>query len=71
MPGRAHRWQQPEHLPSPEELGKHPGEWVAIVKRKIVAAGKDPTKVLDAGRRKAKGEQPTMFHVPTGEVLLF
>ena len=66
---RAHRWHQPAHLPSPKELGKHPGEWVAIVNRRIVAAGKDFSEVLRQGRSKTKG-QPHMFRVPTAEVLL-
>lgn len=69
MAGRAHRWHQPSHLPSPKELGKHPGEWVAIVNRKIVASGADFGKVLDEGRTKTKG-QPHMFRVPTPETLL-
>ena len=58
-------------LPPARILGQHPGEWVAILHRKIVVAGKDPRRVLGQARRRAKGEEPRMFHVPTGEVLLF
>ena len=42
---------------------------MAIVNRKIVAAGTDFREVLRKGRSKTKG-QPHMFHVPTAETLL-
>ncbi|MDE1837981.1 MAG: hypothetical protein KGJ23_15375 [Euryarchaeota archaeon] len=71
MTPRARRWHQPSHLPSPRELGKHPGEWVAIVNRKIVAAGTDPRRVLAEGRTRSRGLEPSMLHVPAGEVQFF
>ncbi|MDE1820317.1 MAG: hypothetical protein KGJ23_06005 [Euryarchaeota archaeon] len=61
MPGR------PRHPPSPlppvSELARHPGEWVAIVNRKIVASSRDMRKALAAGRTAAKGREPSMFRV--------
>ena len=62
--------RQAPGLPSPKELGKHPGEWVAIVNRKILASGKDALKVLAEARLAAHGKEPSMFRVPTGEILL-
>lgn len=67
---RSTRTRQDPHLPPPEVLGKHPGEWVAIVNRRIVAAGVDFRKVLSEGRLTAHGKEPSMFRVPTGEILL-
>lgn len=57
-------------LPPARELGKHPGEWVAIVNRRIVASGKDALKVLLKARMAAPDKEPSMFRVPTGEILL-
>jgi hypothetical protein len=66
---KGHRWHQPSRLPSPEELGKHVGEWVAIVNRRVVASGKDPIQVRDEGRSKSHHE-PFMMHIPAGNMLL-
>lgn len=69
MVKKGREWHQPSHLPPPQELGKHLGEWVAIVNRKIVASGKDPIQVRDEGRSKSHHE-PFMMHIPAGNLLL-
>ncbi len=61
MPVKPRRPASP--LPPSAELARHPGEWVAIVNRKIVASGKDMRKALAEGREAAKGREPSMFRV--------
>ena len=62
------RENRPTEEPTPENLGDHRGEWVAIVGRRIVAYGADPVKVFtDASRAH---HEPVVFKVPSGEVMI-
>lgn len=54
--------------PTPEDLGNHRGEWVAIVGRHIVAYGADPVKVFTEASR--THHEPVVFRVPSGEVMI-
>ncbi len=62
-----------EKDPSPEELGKHLGEWVAVYSGKIVAHGKDPKIVLTEATRGARAPQaqPMIYRVPERKLLLY
>ena len=62
-----------EKDPSPEELGKHLGEWVAVYGGKIVAHGKDPRTVLNEATRGARAPkaQPMIYRVPERKLLLY
>ena len=57
-------------LPSPRVLGRHAGEWVAIVNRKIIASGRDYLQVVAEAERTAKGKEPSLLHVTSNEILL-
>ena len=54
----------------PSELGKYRGEFVAELDGRSLAHGKDPLKVLEEGKAKAKGREPLIYRVPTGEVMI-
>lgn len=62
-----------EKDPSPGELGKHLGEWVAVCGGKIIAHGKNPELVLDEASRKARAPkaQPMIYRVPERKLLLY
>lgn len=45
---------------------KYPNMWVACVKRRIVAYGKNITKVLDSARQKVKSDQIPLIFVEKG-----
>lgn len=62
-----------EKDPSPDELGKHLGEWVAVYGGKIIAHGTNPVMVLGEATRKtapAKA-QPMIYRVPKRNLLLY
>jgi hypothetical protein len=67
MSATPHGWHQPSDLPSPEELGKHAGEHVAVLDRKVVAHGKDMSRVHDRALTRSKGREPTMMYVPRAD----
>ena len=54
--------------PTPQELGKYRGTWVAVVGRHIVASGSDPVKVLTEASQ--THHEPMIFKVPSGEVMI-
>jgi hypothetical protein len=60
----------PRHTdePTPLELGKHRGSWVAVVGRRIVAHGTDPVKVFAEASK--THHEPMIFKVPAGEVMI-
>jgi hypothetical protein len=62
-----------EKDPSPNELGKHLGEWVAVYGGKIIAHGKNPELVLTEAARKAPAPeaQPMIYRVPERKLLLY
>jgi len=59
--------------PSPDELGKHLGEWVAVYGGKIIAHGMNPTLVLgEATKQTAPANaQPIIYRVPERKLLLY
>jgi hypothetical protein len=59
--------------PSPDELGRYLGEWVAVFGGKVIAHGKDPELVLgEATRMIAPAHaQPMIYRVPRRNLLLY
>lgn len=66
MVSRSEQREQDE--PSPDDLGKYRGRWVAVVGRRIVADGTNPKDVLL--RAKAHDREPVIFKVPAGEIMI-
>ena len=57
--------------PSPSELGSHSGQWVAILRGRVVASGRNPLTVLAEGRKLAGKGEPMVFRVPhAGDIYL-
>ena len=69
MLGKAITRDQSGDDPTPQELGKHRGEWVAVVGRKVLAFGPDPAAVLKNAMAKTP-QQPMIYRVPAGEVMI-
>ncbi len=61
-----------EKDPSPDELGKHLGEWVAVWGGKIIAHGTNPETVLGEASKKTApaNAQPMIYRVPERRLLL-
>ncbi|MDE1836933.1 MAG: hypothetical protein KGJ23_09985 [Euryarchaeota archaeon] len=70
MPGRGPSAPPGADMPPDAVMRRHRGEWVAIVNRKVVAAGKELRRVLEEGRRASPGHEPMMFHVLEQDSLL-
>ncbi|MDE1821927.1 MAG: hypothetical protein KGJ23_12130 [Euryarchaeota archaeon] len=70
MPKRLAHDESISRMPPEREMKRHRGEWVAIVDRKVVAAGKDLKRVLQAGRKASPRHEPFMFHVLEQDSLL-
>ena len=63
-----------EYLRSgPKELCEHPGKWVMIVGKEIVATASDEDfdKAFDEVERKYPGKPPLVIKVPKEKVMLF
>jgi hypothetical protein len=62
-----------EKDPSPNELGKHRGEWVAVYGGKIIAHGTNPELVLGEATKKTspKQAQPMIYRIPERKLLLY
>ena len=70
MPVRRRPRHRPSPLPPEEELARHPGEWVAIVNRRIVASARDFREALALGRQASRGKEPSMFRVLEHDTLM-
>ena len=53
-----------------EQLGKHLGEWIAIVGDEIVASGEDATKVYRESKAKYPDKTPFIMKIPKETVML-
>jgi len=62
-----------EKDPSPDELGRYLGEWVAVHGGKVIAHGTDPEQVLgEATRVTAPAKaQPMIYRVPARNLLRY
>lgn len=60
-----------EEDPSPSELGKYRGEWVAVHGGRVIAHGLNPEKVFgEAEKLTAPVQaQPMIYRIPNREVL--
>ncbi len=60
-----------EKDPSPSELGKYRGEWVAVHGGKVIAHGPNPEKVFGEAARLTTPEraEPMIYRIPNREVL--
>jgi hypothetical protein len=59
--------------PSPDELGKHLGEWVAVYGGRIIAHGTNPERVLGEAAKKTPPakDPPMIYRVPKRNMLLY
>ena len=58
-----------EKDPSPTELGKYRGEWVAVHGGRVIAHGLDPEQVHSEAQRLSSSSQPMIYRIPKGELL--
>ena len=58
-------------MPAREQLGKHLGEWVAVVGDEIVASGEDAKEVYWESRAKYPDKVPFIMKIPKERVMLF
>ena len=53
-----------------EQLGKHLGEWIAVVGDEIVSAGEDAKEVYQASKAKHPNKTPFIMKIPKETVML-
>ena len=57
-------------MPARKQLGKHLGEWIAIVGDEIVASGEDAKEVYRESRAKYPDKIPFIMKIPKEAVML-
>ena len=57
-------------LSAHEQLGKHLGEWIAVVGDEIVSAGADAKEVYRASKAKHPDKTPFIMKIPKETVML-
>lgn len=52
------------------DLTAYEGKWVGMLDGEVVAAHEDLRVVAERMRREAPGEEPFVFYVPAGDVII-
>ena len=71
MPRRTKGDEDVFRNPPPAELGKHRGEWIAVLKGKIVAHGHDGATVYATARRLHPGKRVMVMRIPSERHALY
>ncbi len=53
-----------------DELGKHLGQWIAVVDNEIVASGETAKEVYEKAKQKYPDSEPFIMKIPKETVML-
>lgn len=66
----SYKGHRPQEDPSPVTLGKFRGKWVAVLHGAVVASGDRAIEVLRRIDMEFPTEKPSVYRVPSDEVML-